>query len=102
MAYVDYAKRTRETRQDYQYTLAHEVAHQWWYGLVGNHSVYEPWLDEAEVAGRDIDSLFASWIDSDTGPAEHGRNAATPQLSPKTHPVFPKPGFYPRKGGPVE
>jgi aminopeptidase N len=47
MAYVDYAKRTRETRQDYQYTMAHEVAHRWWYGLVGNHSVYEPWLDEA-------------------------------------------------------
>jgi len=205
MAYVDYAKRTRETRQDYQYTLAHEVAHQWWYGLVGNHSVYEPWLDEAlatystlialedtqgpeagarllagwkevdrqrepeeapvnsstlsfstwgpyhatvytrgalfldelravlgdegffallwhyqkeyryqvatagdflrlaqEVAGRDMDSLFASWFDSDTGTAEHGRNAATPQRSPKTHPIFPKSGFYPRQGGPVE
>jgi transcriptional regulator with XRE-family HTH domain len=27
--------------------LAHEVAHQWWYGVVGNDQVREPWLDEA-------------------------------------------------------
>ena len=26
---------------------AHEVAHQWWYGLVGNDQADEPWLDEA-------------------------------------------------------
>jgi aminopeptidase N len=28
-------------------TIAHEVAHQWWYGLVGNDVYAEPWLDEA-------------------------------------------------------
>jgi hypothetical protein len=28
-------------------TVAHEVAHQWWYNLVGNDVVDEPWLDEA-------------------------------------------------------
>ncbi len=26
---------------------AHETAHQWFYGLVGNDQAYEPWLDEA-------------------------------------------------------
>lgn len=26
---------------------AHETAHQWWYGVVGNDSALEPWLDEA-------------------------------------------------------
>ena len=26
---------------------AHEVAHQWWYGIVGNDQAAEPWLDEA-------------------------------------------------------
>ncbi len=28
-------------------TVAHEVAHQWFYALVGNDQTYEPWLDEA-------------------------------------------------------
>jgi aminopeptidase N len=27
--------------------LAHEASHQWWYGVVGNDQVREPWLDEA-------------------------------------------------------
>ncbi|MDR1616201.1 MAG: M1 family metallopeptidase [Syntrophomonadaceae bacterium] len=27
-------------------TLAHEIAHQWWYGVVGNDQMQEPWLDE--------------------------------------------------------
>lgn len=26
--------------------VAHEIAHQWWYGLVGNDQALEPWLDE--------------------------------------------------------
>ena len=31
----------------FEHATAHEVAHQWWYGLVGNDQVDEPWLDEA-------------------------------------------------------
>jgi hypothetical protein len=27
--------------------VAHEIAHQWWYGAVGNDQVNEPWLDES-------------------------------------------------------
>jgi hypothetical protein len=27
--------------------VAHEVAHQWWYGVVGNDQFHEPWLDES-------------------------------------------------------
>jgi hypothetical protein len=41
--------------------LVHEVAHQWFYGMVGNSQFRDPWLDEA----------FASWaeavVDPDAG-----------------------------------
>ena len=30
-------------------TVAHEVAHQWFYNAVGNDQVDEPWVDEAVV-----------------------------------------------------
>jgi len=36
------------TPSTYLVTIAaHETAHQWWYGLVGNDPALEPWLDEA-------------------------------------------------------
>jgi hypothetical protein len=31
----------------FELAAVHEVAHQWWYSLVGNDQVDEPWLDEA-------------------------------------------------------
>ncbi len=31
----------------FELATVHEVAHQWWYGLVGNDQVDEPWLDES-------------------------------------------------------
>ncbi|MEM7533480.1 MAG: M1 family metallopeptidase [Chloroflexota bacterium] len=34
-------------RQDMETLVAHEVAHQWWYQLVHNDPVNQPWLDEA-------------------------------------------------------
>ncbi len=27
--------------------VVHEVAHQWWYGIIGNNEYADPWLDEA-------------------------------------------------------
>jgi len=30
-----------------EWLVAHEVAHQWWFGVVGNDQVDDPWLDEA-------------------------------------------------------
>lgn len=32
--------------KDSEFILAHEIAHQWWYGMVGNDQLREPWLDE--------------------------------------------------------
>ncbi len=33
-------------KQDYQNTIVHEIAHQWWYGLVGSNAFDNPWQDE--------------------------------------------------------
>lgn len=35
--------------QRMEWVVVHEVGHQWWYSLVGNDQVDEPWLDEALV-----------------------------------------------------
>lgn len=35
-------------QQDYfEFATAHEVAHQWWYAVVGNDQINAPWVDEA-------------------------------------------------------
>jgi hypothetical protein len=91
MVAVDYSVRTREKRDDYRYVLAHEVAHQWWYGLAGNSSVYEPWLDEAlatysatinieEAEGlAAADGMLAAW-----GKAEGTHTPQDPPLNSST------------------
>ena len=35
-----------DIESDYINVIVHEVAHQWWYGLVGNNEVAYGWLDE--------------------------------------------------------
>ncbi|MCX7029126.1 MAG: M1 family metallopeptidase [Spirochaetes bacterium] len=58
-------------------TIAHEVAHQWFYNLVGNDQAIEPWLDESvaqyatrlyyldrygeDAADSCVDSWWARW-----------------------------------------
>ncbi len=34
------------SRDGLAFLVAHEVAHQWWYGVVGNNPYQHPWLDE--------------------------------------------------------
>lgn len=44
---VFYDRYDGTTRSELIPLTAHEVSHQWFYGLVGNDQVREPWLDEA-------------------------------------------------------
>ncbi len=37
-----------------EYVVAHEVGHQWFYSLVGNDEVHDPWLDEAMATYTDM------------------------------------------------
>lgn len=39
----------RPEASELEVTVAHEVAHQWWYNVVGNDVFMEPWLDEGLV-----------------------------------------------------
>jgi aminopeptidase N len=43
------------TRALLESTVVHETAHQWFYGLVGNDQVREPWVDEATAQ-------YATWL----------------------------------------
>jgi len=45
------------------FTTAHEVAHQWWYGVVGNDAYAHPWLDESLTNWSS-----AYWVDETLGP----------------------------------
>ncbi len=36
----------RRMRDQLEYLIAHEMAHQWWYNMVANDPVNTPWLDE--------------------------------------------------------
>ncbi len=55
----------REGEATLEFTVAHETGHQWFYNLVGNNQLDEPWLDESLTQ-------FVTWqyfLDHD-GPAE--------------------------------
>ncbi len=43
----------------------HEIAHQWWFGLVGNDQALEPWLDEALCVYSE--NLFYEYIHPNYG-----------------------------------
>ncbi len=43
-------------------TVSHEVAHEWFYGLVGNNQGRDPWVDEAFAT-------YAEALDRGTGPS---------------------------------
>jgi aminopeptidase N len=52
----------------FQAAFAHEVAHQWFYGIVGNDQYRSPWLDES----------FASWSEGQMVPGYYRCDAANP------------------------
>ncbi|MBA2505024.1 MAG: hypothetical protein H0V29_03665 [Thermoleophilaceae bacterium] len=49
-------------------TVAHEVAHQWFYAIVGNDQFRSPWLDES----------FASWSEAQLVPGHYECDRADP------------------------
>jgi Peptidase family M1 domain len=45
--------------------IAHEVGHQWFYGLVGNNQVEHPWLDESLTSFTDVVYMRAIYAGTD-------------------------------------
>ena len=44
---IDRSLYSQELAMELDRVVAHEVGHQWFYGVVGNDQVLEPWLDES-------------------------------------------------------
>lgn len=47
LSMIDENLYNKENKFLMEYVIAHETAHQWWYSVIGNDEVNEPWLDEA-------------------------------------------------------
>ena len=60
-----------------RFALVHEVAHQWWFGIVGNDEYNEPWLDEAMA-----EYTSASLPDRIGGPDRFGLCGSLPDPRP--------------------
>ena len=88
-----------------EWVVAHEVAHQWWYNVVGNDQVDEPWLDEALTQYATVlyfedrygkaaaaSALQAGIQDRWEGAREAGRDRPV---------VGPVAGFAPEDYGPI-
>jgi len=72
---VSHALHTPAEKWRLDVTTAHEIAHQWWYGVVGNDILREPWLDEALatfssgvyvqdiMGGEAFRSQYAQWVE---------------------------------------
>ncbi len=62
-----------------EWATTHEVAHSWFYGLVGNNQARDPWLDEgitswAQARGDDILGYFRDYELSETARGRMGKS----------------------------
>ncbi|MGB9814046.1 MAG: M1 family metallopeptidase [Thermovenabulum sp.] len=74
-----------------EYVVVHETAHQWWYGIVGNDEVNEPWLDEA-LAEYSTVNYFEKYYGKRQGTEIYENFILNPykfyELSRKTGPIL--------------
>jgi hypothetical protein len=55
----------RGSRHDLIATTVHEVAHQWWFNVVGNDQIRTPWLDESFARMSEL-RFYQTYYDNDS------------------------------------
>ncbi len=55
----------RGSRHDLIATTVHEVAHQWWFNVVGNDQIRTPWLDESFARMGEL-RFYQTYYDNDS------------------------------------
>lgn len=82
-----------------RYVTAHEVAHQWWFGLVGNDIFRQPWLDEAFaqysaiIYGEDAQGVAVAQADWEREVLRRGSGALADGDLPVGWPITDYPNF---------
>ncbi len=91
-AFYDYY--TGNPQSNLTIIAAHEVAHQWWYGLVGNDQAVEPWLDEALSTFSELYFYEKAYPELTSWWWENRINFHNPQGWVDTT-IYEADGFYP-------
>lgn len=88
-----------------EWVVVHEVGHQWWYAVVGNDQVDEPWLDEALVQYSTLlyyEMLYGSETAADILERDFERAHEMLEQTGADMPVgLPVAAYEPRLYGPV-
>ncbi|HSH79539.1 MAG TPA: M1 family aminopeptidase [Herpetosiphonaceae bacterium] len=66
--------------------VVHEVAHMWWYNVVGNDVLREPWLDEG-LTSYSAEYLYTEWSGQGAQPLTEARLAQLQQLGLDKTPI---------------
>ena len=106
---IDQSLYHQERAETLEFVVAHETAHQWWYQMVGNDEVAEPWLDEsltnylppALLPDTQGPEAFEAAYEKLRRPARHRRPGHQPARERIQRPVrVQRPGVQ-RRLGPV-
>jgi aminopeptidase N len=78
---------------DDPYIVAHELAHQWWYSLVGDDQWRSPWLDEsfAEFSARRLPRSLVGHVRLK---CKHDHPVSGPLTAPMSHWDAARSGAY--------
>lgn len=58
-----------------QYTIAHEISHNWFYGILGSNERAHPWMDEG--MNSYYDNRYSQWLYGDKGEVQIGKNSTS-------------------------